>query len=419
MKDMLKTFLAVLARLTLKRYTPRVIGITGNAGKTGTKEAVYAMVSAKFRARRGEKSFNNEFGVPLTILGITHPGKSALRWFFALLLACARLVWTRYPDVLVLEMGVDTPGDMEYLLSVVCPDIAVFTSMGDIPVHVERFAHREELIQEKLKLGYETAKKGTVIINADVRAWSPLEKSTHVMTYGFANEVDVKIHKPEYRMPAGITFKLEHKGSIVPFRLDGTMGLEPGAYAAAAACAVGLSLGMNLVEISSALTRYRHPKGRLCMLDGLKGSFVLDDTYNASPSSTDVALSALAAIPAKRKIAALGDMLELGQFSEEAHREAGRKATKICDVLMTVGTRMRFAADEAAAHGFRRNENLFSFDTSEDAGEALAKTIREGDLVLVKGSQGMRMEKAVKVVMAHPEKAKDLLVRQEKSWLKM
>ena len=131
----------------------------------------------------------------------------------------------------------------------------------------------------------------------------------------------------------------------------------------------------------------------------------------------DVAIETLETLPAERKIAVLGDMLELGKFTEEAHRAAGKKAASVCGVVVTVGERMRFAAHEAMAHGFVENKNLFSFDTAEDAGKFMVSTIKENDLVVVKGSQGMRMEYAVKEIMAHPERAEELLVRQNKKWL--
>ncbi|MBI3685644.1 UDP-N-acetylmuramoyl-tripeptide--D-alanyl-D-alanine ligase [Candidatus Azambacteria bacterium] len=428
MKNLIQHILATLARLTLARYKPKIIGITGNVGKTSTKEAVYAVVSAAYRSRKGEKSYNNELGMPLTILGMRTGGKNPLRWMFALVGACLRLVYCRYPEVLVLEMGVDKPGDMEYLLSMVSPDIAVFTSVGDMPVHVENFVNRGELIREKIKLAWAVPAHGKIIINADVPAWADIKTKAKapVLTYGFADDAHIKIEQPEYRfeekagrkIPIGIGVKVQYKGSFVPFRVDGAFHLHSGAYIAGTACAAGVALGMHLVEISSGLARYVPPKGRLTLFEGIKGSMIVDDTYNASPVSTEAALEALAALSTGRKIAVLGDMLELGTYTEEAHRDIGRKAARACDILLTVGSRMRFAADEATAHGFKEGVNLFSCDTSEEAGALLFRTIKEGDYVLVKGSQGMRMEKAVKEIMAHPERAEDLLVRQESGWLR-
>lgn len=425
MKKYLQIILALLARLTVRRYTPTVICITGNVGKTSTKEAVFAVVSSNFSARKSEKNYNNEIGVPLTILGIHSCGKNIFGWAIQCMYACLKIIWTRYPKVLVLEMAVDKPGDMEYLLSIVTPTIAVFTSMGEIPVHVENFINAQAMIREKLKLAHAVEKSGFVIVNDDVAAWKEMKTKGTVVRYGVAPDADVKIYTPEYRFsteegvsaPIGITFKMEHKGSTVPFRLDGTFGMASGTYAAATACAVGMVLEMNLVAIAAALQHYVPPKGRLKLIEGIKGSFILDDTYNASPVSMEVALETLSMFPAERKIAVLGDMLELGKFTEEAHRAAGKKAVSACTILVTVGERMRFAADEAKAHGFIENKNLFSFDTAKDAGKWMVSTIQENDLVIVKGSQGMRMEHVVKDIMAHPERAEELLVRQDKKWL--
>lgn len=417
----------MLARLTLARYKPRVIAITGNVGKTSAKEAIYAVANSRFYARKSEKNYNNELGVPLTIVGVSSAGRSVLGWIIRIARVCARLVWCRYPDALILEMGVDKPHDMEYLLSIVKPDIAVFTAVGEIPVHVEHFANAQALIREKTKLAAALEKTDMVIANGDVAAWNEMSEKTKatVVTYGFGDDATVHMHQPEYRfeardgrdVPIGITCKMEYKGSIVPVRLDGVFGLISGAYTAATACAVGVALDMNLVDIAAALQGYIPPPGRLQLIEGIRGSFVLDDTYNASPASTEAALDTLSAIPGMRKVAVLGDMLELGEYSEVAHRDIGKKAADICDVAVTVGSRMRFAADELAARNFKEHESLFSFDTSTDAGKALIEIVREGDLVLVKGSQGMRMERAVKVIMAHPELAEVLLVRQDKNWL--
>ncbi len=428
MRKIVQLILKNLARATLHRYKPTVIGITGNVGKTSAKEAVYAILASRFTVRKSEKSYNNEFGVPLTILGITTSGMNPFSWLVNILRACARIIYTRYPEILVLEMGVDKPKDMEYLLEIVTPDIALFTSMGDIPTHVENFVSREALIREKLKLASAVSVKGYVTYNADISWWLPITEKAkaHKITYGFSADADVKLYTPEMRfaekdtlkIPLGITCKVEYKGSVVPFRLDGALSYD-GAYLAGAAVAVGSILGMNLVEIASAFARYEHPKGRLKLLEGIKGSMILDDTYNAGPSSLRSALDTLAVLPAKRKIAVLGDMLELGDFTESAHREMGRKASEVCAVVYTVGAKTKFACDELIAKGFQEHKNLFSYDTSEQAAQALYPAIQEGDMILVKGSQGMRMEKVVKEILAHPERASAQLVRQEKKWLRV
>lgn len=442
MRKIIQYILKVLARAMLARYKPKIVGVTGSVGKTGAKDAIHCVLAVKFKVRKSEKSYNNEIGLPLTVLGISSSGKNIFGWLFGFFKVLSWLIYINYPEILVLEMGVDKPKDMDYLLKIVKPDIAVFTSVGEIPVHVENFTHREALLKEKAKLALAVPKHGFVVYDKDSPDWPLfLEKAkAGAMTYGFVDGADIKIHPLERRFavirrllsspgsgvagdeeftkPLGVAFKIEYKGNTVPFRIDNIFS-DAGAYATGAACAVGVILEMNLIEISSAFSHYAPPRGRMNLLEGIKSSLILDDTYNSSPSSSRSALDALRILPAKRKIAVLGDMLELGGYSEEAHREAGRQAAKICDVVFAVGTRMGFARHELSAHGFKEGENLFYFESSEPVGFELKNIIKEGDLILVKGSQGMRMEKAVKEIMAHPENAKELLVRQEKEWLKI
>lgn len=253
-----------------------------------------------------------------------------------------------------------------------------------------------------------------------------------VLTCGFEEHTEVRITNYQLSIsknaelgdiPDGIIFKIQHAGNTVPFRLPGSFG-EPQAYACAAAAAVGVTLGLNLVEISEAIKGYAPSPGRLRLLEGIKNSFILDDTYNAAPEAMRAALDTLKSLPGKRKIAVLGDMLEIGRFSEQAHRAVGDKAAEFVDLLFCVGPRAKFIADEAMTRGAERNarrlehNQVFKFDDSESAGKALDPMIRSGDLIWVKGSQSMRMEKAVEEIMAHPERAGELLVRQEGYWKK-
>ena len=429
MKKLTLIILKFLARLMMARRKPRVVGVTGSVGKTGAKDAIARVLSAKFSVRKSEKSYNNEFGVPLTILGIDSGGKNIFKWVAQLAKLPVNFLRPGYPEVLVLEMGVDKPKDMDYLLRIVRPDIAVFTSVGEIPAHVENFLSRNELLKEKAKLAFAVPRSGFVAYNNDSPDWPELFNGKVMagrISYGLMNDADIKAHRPEIRfadgeaatpVPLGIAFKIEHKGSTVPFRIDGVFS-DAGAYLAGAASAVGIIFGMNLIEISSAFLNYIPSRGRMNLLKGIRGSYILDDTYNSSPVSLRLALDTLPALPAKRKIAVLGDMLELGEFSESAHRDTGRHMAKVCDIVFAVGLRMQFAKDELIARGFKENENVFYFEDSESAASEVKKIIREGDFILVKGSQGMRMEKIVKEIMASPEKASELLVRQSGQWLK-
>ncbi len=427
-KSILQKILAVLARQTIRKYKPVIIGITGSVGKTSARLATYAVLKNKFSVRTAEKNYNNEIGLPLTILGIPHSGRNIFAWAYQLAIAARRLAvslaYRRYPEVLILEYGVDCPGDMGYLLKIARPDIAVTTAIGEVPVHVEFFKSPEELIAEKAKLvaalpAHSPAGNagGWAVLNSDDRAVSAMRAKTaaRVITFGRDARADVKIaNENSATSVSGLAFKIEYKGSVVPVRLTGAFG-APQAYAAASAAAVGLLLGMNLVEISEALADYAPPAGRMRIIEGIRGSQILDDTYNAAPEAMRAALQTLRDLPAARKIAVLGDMRELGRYTKDAHRAIGALAAQSADLIYCVGEYARYIADEAIARGADR-EKVVLFPDAASAAAALAPTIQKGDLVLVKGSQSTRMERIVETLMAHPEAAEDLLVRQEPYW---
>lgn len=427
-KSIFQKILAVLARATIRRYKPTIIGITGSVGKTSTREAVFAVLSTKYRVRQAEKNYNNEIGFPLAILGIPHYGRNIFGWLSGLIRANMRIVWRgAYPDVLVLEYGVDRPGDMDYLLSIAQPDIAVVTAIGDVPVHVEFFKDPEELIAEKAKLVAALSEDGYAILNHDDFVVYGMKDKTQarLITFGTEEHANLRIMNYELRInknkngidiPGGVSFKIGYQGNVVPIRLQNTFGMPP-VYSAAASAAVGVALGLNLVEISEALAYFNPPPGRLRLLQGIKNSWILDDTYNAAPESMRLALDTLKSLPGKRKIAVLGDMLEIGKYSEQAHRAVGDQAAKFVDLLFCVGPAAKFIADEAIA---KRSASgwVFKFDNSESVGQALDPMIQEGDLILAKGSQGMRMERVVEEIMTHPEHAGEILVRQESYWKK-
>lgn len=424
-KSILQKILKILAKLTIKKYRPLVIGITGSVGKTSTKEAIHAVLKHKYWVRKSEKSFNTEIGLPLAILGIENHHKNIFAWASDLTKSFFKILFTaKYPEILILEYGVQKPKNMNYLLSIAKPFVGVVTAIGEVPVHVEFFSGPFEVAEEKAKLIGAPPDKGFAILNYDDEAVYEMRKKTkaHVMTFGFNEHSDLKILGYELRIkedknlgqiPAGITVKIEYGGNTMPIRLNNCFG-KPQAYSAAAACLVGLAMNMNLVEIAEALQEFESLSGRLKLIKGIKNSFILDDTYNAAPEAMHMALDTLRDLPAKRKIAVLGDMLEIGQFTEQTHRTMGLKAGKFCGIVFTVGDRAKFIAEESKILC-----KTFSFDSPIDAGKALDPMIQEGDLILIKGSQGMRMEKTVEEIMAEPEKAKEILVRQDDFWKAM
>src|SRR3989344_3265812 len=450
MKTILQKILTVLAKMYLAKYKPKIVAVTGNTGKTSTKEQIAAVLGSAKKIRMSGGNLNNELGVPLAIIGdftkeYYEKGGTVGFWLKVLFKAKIGLLFRQeYPEILVLEYGADRPGDIAKLTKNFKPDVAVVTTIGEIPVHVEYFSGPEELAEEKSKLVQTLDTTDFAVLNYDDPAVLAMKEKTKakVKFFGFGDGAEVRVSDFDFKVgpngePEGVVFKIHHISQSAIYPLENSRAISRGsrvgdmadwlevklnsslgksqAWAAAAAAAVGLIFGLNLVKISDALSAYRGPAGRLKILKGIKNSFLIDDTYNASPSSTHLALETLKELPAKRKIAVLGDMLELGKYSIQAHRDAGNFAGTLADILITVGSRAKFIAD--AAGNQMSKENIFSFDTSVEAGQKARELVQEGDLVSIKGSQGIRMEKIVEEIMAEPEKKKELLVRQSKKWI--
>ncbi len=424
MKKIIQLKLKFLAKIILAKYKPEIVGVTGSVGKTGTKEAIYTVLSYRFKVRRSIKNYNNELGVPLTVIGAEAPGRSLWAWL-RIFLRAGRLIIRKdknYPKILVLEMGVDRPGDMDYLLSIVKCRVGVITSIGSS--HLEFFKSFRGIQKEKRKIIEKINKGGWAVLNYDdksVREFS--QKSTNkVLSYGFEEKADVRAQNLVFKFEedgdiedmSGISFKLNYEGSVVPITLPRTIGYSA-IYAALAGAAVGIGYNMNLVEISRALKDFYLPPGRMNLIKGIKHTLIIDDTYNASPQSTNSALEFIRKIDLGekgRKWAILGDMMELGSYTEKGHLLVGKEVFESgFDILVVVGERALDIARAAREAGMRK-EDIFNFDASPEAGRFVQERMEEGDLLFIKGSQKVRMEKIVKEIMADPLNAPNLLVRQ-------
>ncbi len=424
-KKVVQKILKILVKAILRKYQPEIIGVTGSVGKTSAKEAIYSVLSPKFNVRRNIKNYNNEIGLPLTIIGASSGGRTFWGWLGVFVKAAAILVWKekRYPEILILEMAVDREGDMDYLVDLAPPKIGVITNIS--PVHLEFFKSLEKITEEKSKIVSRLPRNGWAVFNFDNKNIREIagKIKNQKFSYGIENsQVDLKaLEISFYRSErgysaAGLNFKLNYQGSTVPVFLPKVLG-EHLIYAALAGAAVGLIYGINLVEISQSLRLFQPPPGRTSLIEGIKGSLIIDDSYNAGPDSVMVALDLLGRLKAAgKKFAVLGDMLELGAYTDEAHRKVGKKVVdNKADVLITIGERARTIAAEAQRQGMD-TDDIFVFSDVGRAGRFLQERIAEGDLILVKASQGIRLEKIVKEIMAEPLKAKRLLVRQEKPW---
>jgi UDP-N-acetylmuramoyl-tripeptide--D-alanyl-D-alanine ligase len=403
MKKGLEKVVRKLAVLTLKKYKPGIIGITGSVGKTSTKEAIFTILKESRFVRANHANFNNELGLPLTILGDYEKITGKMFWVKVILIAILKLIFRfKYPEMLILEFAADKPGDMKNLLDVAKPQIGVVTAIGDIPAHIEFYSGPEAVAREKSKILENLPSTGFAVLNADDKYVLEMKSRTkaYVMTFGFSSEANVQItnfeNRAESGKPTGISFKLNYGGSFVPIRIDGCFG-KPQAYAAAAASAVGFAFGMNLVKISEALQSYKSPSQRTRIILGIKDTFVIDDSYNASPLSMKAAIETANSLKSKRKIAVLGDMREIGKYTVQAHLEIGELVGESFDILVTVGPMSKFIADAAFKKGMPI-KNIFSFEYSDDARLKVQELMKKGDLVLVKGSHAMEMEKVVEEI---------------------
>lgn len=426
MRKFVESSLANAAKAVIAREKPEIVGITGSVGKSSAKEAIAAVLGKRFRVRSSPKNFNTEIGLPLSVLDLPTGGKSAVAWLGILLQAWKQKVLGNgeYPKMLVLEYGLTHPGDIGYLCDIATPNIGVETAVGES--HMEFMGSIEEIAKEKRVLIERLPKEGYAILNRDdERVWAMRSKTkATVMSYGFHEEATVRALPESVAFlcsvdnECGMRFKLTAGGATVPVFVPNVLGRH-GIYAVLAAAAVGIAKGMHLVEIGDAISLYKAPAGRLRYIPGIKHTVIIDDTYNAAPKSALAALETLHEMPLgenAKRIAVLGDMLELGAATEEGHASVGKKAAESADLIVLVGERMHDAEVAAKAAG-ASEDRVFHFSTTDEAGRFVQERMKMGDLILVKGSQGMRMERIVKEIMAEPLNASKLLVRQDGDWL--
>lgn len=426
MKEVLKRavehILFFEAKILLSRKKPKVIGVTGNVGKTSAKDAIYTVIRNKVRARKSEKSFNSDIGVTLTILGLPNAWSSPMGWLINIVEGLAIALFSReYPEWLVLEMGVDRPGDMKRLATLVRPDIVVLTRFPDVPVHVEYFKTPEAVMEEKMELVHALNEGGTVIFNNDDPHIRERISRMEVHAIGFGKTTPSPFMVGEGTVlyegeaPVGYQYTVEHAGARETIRISGSLGIH-NAYTACAAFAVADALGIKLPEAAKAYTEHVTPPGRMRIIPGKKGTTIIDDSYNAAPLAVLEGVETLAKITlGKRRIAVIGDMLELGRFSVKEHEKIGRMLVTKVDALMAVGVRAKSIA-EAARDGGMKDSRIIEVGDADGAAKALEGLIKQGDIIYIKGSQRMRMEKVVKALMAEPNRASELLVRQDTVW---
>lgn len=364
--DSLKS-LQEVARYWRQKLSARVIAITGSVGKSSTKELITEVMSRKFHTFKNPGNYNNEIGLPLTILNL---GQGYER--------------------LVLEMGFYYPGEISFLCGIAKPDVGIVTNIGT--VHAERAGSQEAIAKGKAELveALAPAPDGIAILNFDdpyVKAMAS-KTQARVLFYGLDSGADIWADEIQGQGLKGIRFRMHfHDSSMV---LEVPMLGRHSVQTILRASAAGFAEGMTMQEVAEALTA-SNTQLRLVAVQTRSGALILDDTYNATPESTVAALDLLNELKGQ-KIAVLGDMLELGQYEQAGHEVVGRRAAEVVNHLIAVGPRGQTIAETAKLHGLPPTAVTWVADALQ-AAEVLKYNLKAGDVVLIKGSHGLRMDR--------------------------
>ena len=362
--------LQTLAAAVRRLWGKTLVGVTGSTGKTTTKEAIAHVLASRFRVLKSEGNFNNHFGLPLMLLKLEPEHEAA-----------------------VIEMGMSHRGEIAALAKIAQPEIGVVTNVA--PVHLEFFNSVAEIARAKYELIESLPAGGTAVLNADDEYVSQFGRDFHgkVVMYGLHASADVRAENIQHRGAEGSVFDVVVDGRREPATLHmvGTHNI----YNALAAVAVGLQRGLSPAEAAGALATLAPADKRGAVVQ-LGNITIINDCYNSNPTALDAMVNALAAMPAKRRIVVAGEMLELGPAGEELHRRVGRHmAEKKIDVLVGVRGLAQQMVEAAGKAGMQAE----FVSTPDEAGEWLARETRDGDVVLLKASRGVKLERALETVV--------------------
>jgi UDP-N-acetylmuramoyl-tripeptide--D-alanyl-D-alanine ligase len=354
-----------IARFWRRKLDLRVIGITGSVGKSTTKEMIAEVLGTRYRTLRSPGNLNNELGLPLSILRLGSGYERA-----------------------VLEMGFYVPGEIQFLCDIALPHIGVVTNIGT--VHAERAGSQEAIARGKSELIQALPSDGVAILNFDdpwVRKMEEKSKA-RVFFYGLSPEADLWADQIEGLGLDGIRFRLHYNSETVHSHVP--MIGRHSVHTALRAAAVGLNDGLTWQEIFEGLS-HGHAQLRLVAVRSKTGALILDDTYNASPESMLAALNLLDEMDG-RKIAVLGDMLELGPYERQGHEMVGMRAAQVAKILITFGSRAHMLAEAARRSGMKTSQ-ILEFEEAESIMDWLNKNLTSNDAVLIKGSHGLHMDR--------------------------
>lgn len=349
-----------IAKLKRQKYNIPVIAVTGSVGKTSTKDIIYSVVCQKYKTLKTQGNMNNHIGMPMTILGL------------------------KEHEALVVEMGMNHFGELAKLTKIAKPTIAVITNIGT--AHIGNLGSRENILKAKLEILEGLQEEGSVVINNDndlLHKWASENKKYKVITYGINNN------------STHVAKNIEYNDNTSIYTLDGTnievpVGGEAFIYNSLAAISVGKILDIPMEKIKNGIKTFELSKMRLDIQRTKKGYTIINDCYNANYDSMKSAIEYLKNSEGKRKIAVLGDMLELGEFSKELHEKVGKEVAKNkIDILITVGKEAKNIAKVAKEGG---TKNVYIFENNKEAIEKLKEILNKEDIILIKASNSMNFK---------------------------
>lgn len=358
-----------IAKFKREKYNIPVIAITGSVGKTSTKDIIYSVVSQKYKTLKTQGNMNNHIGMPMTILGLKNH------------------------EALVVEMGMNHFGELSKLTAIAKPTIAVITNVGT--AHIGNLGSRENILKAKLEILEGLQKDGYAVINNDndlLHEWGTENKKYKIITYGINNNSTYVAKNIEYNDNKS-TYVLKTEDDKELKNIEVPVGGEAFVYNSLAAISVGKILNVPMEQIIKGIKSFELSKMRLDIQKTEQGYTIINDCYNANYDSMKSAIEYLKNAEGERKIAVLGDMLELGEFSKELHEKVGKVVSENkVDILITVGKEAKNIARVAKENGV---EHIYDFENNKDAIDKLKKILAVGDTALVKASNSMNFKEIV------------------------
>ncbi|MEG0370790.1 MAG: UDP-N-acetylmuramoyl-tripeptide--D-alanyl-D-alanine ligase, partial [Clostridium sp.] len=351
------------------------IAVTGSAGKTSTKEVIASVLKQRFNVHKTDKNFNNEIGLPQTIFKLTSQN-----------------------EVSVIEMGMNNFHEIERLAKIVVPDIGVITNIGT--AHIENLGSREGILKAKMEITSSFNEDSILIVNGDDEYLKSLNNLPYrIIKVAINNQGDYKAYDVKDLGEEGVEFKILYRGNEETIRIN-SLGVY-NVYNALVSIAIGDILGMDINNMKKGISEFLPCGMRMKVVEVSNGAKIIADCYNANPESMRASLDVLGSFAGKRKIAVLGDMFELGDYSETGHRKTGIAAKEKADILIAIGDNAKYIYDEAKDYIQSKY-----FNSKEDAKHYLMSILESGDIALIKASRGMKLETILDYILEGTERGK-------------